>query len=281
MAQTPQGAESDRRAVLAALCCVIPVAVSPAQISYDGDVAGLDIMKKSIVGATFAPEGIVVSDFPIKIDRLRGISEPGYLLGGERTSHPNVLGIDAVGWQYGCRRAVRQYAPWKRLWYGVIIESNTGQWITLKAGVDPELVSQISEGAEVGIAALRSSGHVAGHLMRVLRIGNIYDRTVINVNKGPHLLTGGSLLPVADPNQESHEDRQKERQGSDNDISDFTFAYKLFAPFALGIWAFARAIIGRQIYIRTESRPVSSIAVLIGLSGPLGAFCGLLLWALY
>lgn len=65
------------------------------------------------------------------------------------------------------------------------------------------------------------------------------------------------------------------------DIGDLTFAYKLFAPFALAIWAFACAIAGRQIYIRTESRLFSAVAVLVGLSGPLGAFCGFWLWALY
>lgn len=111
-------------------------------------------------------------------------------------------------------------------------------------------------------------------------IGHIDDGTFIKIDESPHLLPSGTLLSIAYRNQEAGENSQKERENGNDSVGDLTFAYKLFTPFGLFVWAWACAVASRSLYVRTESRIVENIAFLIGLSGPVGAFFGLWWWVL-
>lgn len=111
-------------------------------------------------------------------------------------------------------------------------------------------------------------------------ISNIEHRGPVEKDKRAKMLTSGALLSESNPEKSEREGRQKDGQDRDNGVSDFALAYKFLSPFAWIIWASACAIIGRRIYVGTDSRVGEYAGTFVCFTGIAGAFCGMWAWAL-
>jgi hypothetical protein len=260
------------RPVSAALCGVVS-AFTPTHLSADSGRSGNCIVEQAIFRCPLSPENIAIANYAMNPDCGRLVSDSGDLSRGQGRWKFDHFGGDP-SWREGRIRRVGTLNDSGQI-------SDQWKWADRNSAKVADLIGRSIScifnpddcKRAFGWGKDLSPGRLIAR-QRIDGVSDIVEADCINIDKRTHLPTGGLFLSVAYPDQQTSENHQEKRQPSDDDISDLAFAYKVFAPFALGVWAFACAISGRQIYIRAESRLFSAVAVLIGLSGPLCAFCG-------
>lgn len=269
-----------RRAAWAVLGSIIAI-VGPSEVCCHAYGSGLGVMEKAVTCALLAPKRINVIDCPIDVDCFGPVANSANFVLRKRIWHSNVFTIYAVRWNCRTRNFnILLLRSRERSSKREISHSYASPMSNLKGGSRTRICyGQVSQRAFSGGKNFCSSRIIARQC--VDRISNIYDGSIIEIDERSHLLASCSFLLISYPDQQSRKNHQEKSQSSDDNVSDFTFAYKILAPLAWGIWSFACAVISRRIYIRTELPIIEAVSFVIGLSGPLGAFCGFWWWALY
>ncbi len=265
-----------RRAAWAALVGLV-FTLGPCQVSGDSDGSALGIVKQPILAFMFSAKSVAIGDFSVDPYGGGSVPQPGYFLRGQRSEDIDPFRIDTFRWYGGIWRLFDFYNWWQFGSKWKFCDMNAGPMHYLES----RRRSTVSDCKKDrwpfrGRYDLSPRGFV--NRKGIEWIGDVVNRPSMHIDEGAQLSSSGFFLLVSDPNEETRKGHQKNSQTGDNNVGYFAFAYKLFTPFACGIWAFACAIIGRCIYVRTESPIIEMLALVIGLSGPLGAFCGLLLW---